>query len=123
MSYVQSYVLANYNGKLEVLKKVYNIEQVKKNFQELLESRDEFKDIIDHVRTVVPSMLYREVLQNVDYYSIIWEYVRLTTGLANTYANILKDTMTKGITDLSKASSKMNARGTINTILYLALYE
>lgn len=104
----------------KVTKQLYKFETVRENKKELLKI-DIFKDVYNHLLDVIPDNTTIELLKNINYHSIIWEYLRSNHDNVNGLMNEFKQVLYKNIYDPFNNSSKLNALNTFNTLIYLLI--
>lgn len=108
-----------YNHSEDVTKEVFKIEQVKKNKQELLTDKL-FAEVIQYITNLIPNKVSTIILQNVDFLSIVWEYIH-KAGFGVVEYNEFTKVLCKDITssEVSGHGSKLNYRRSLNSILFL----
>lgn len=104
----------------KVAKQIYNYKAIQENKKELLKI-DIFKDVYNHLLDVIPDNTTIELLKNINYHSIIWEYLRSNHDNVNGLMNEFKQVLYKNICDPFNNSSKLNALNTFNTLIYLLI--
>ena len=114
--------MASYYVKSEdVTKEVYKLDQVRANKQELLQDTLH-AEILDYLTDLIPNNVSTVILQNVDYLSIVWEYIH-KAGHGIVEYNHFTEVLCKDITasTVSEHGSKLNYRRSLNAILFLTL--
>lgn len=104
----------------KVTKTIYNFEAIQENKKELLKISI-FQDVYNHLLDTIPNKASIELLININYHSIIWEYLRINHGDVNALMNEFKQILYKNICDPFNYSSKLNAFGTFNHLIYLLI--
>lgn len=104
----------------KVTKDIYNIKQIKINKNELLKD-DILKSVYNHIMGIIPKNATIELLANINYHSIIWEFLRINYGDCNAIMNVFKKILCNNIIDPFNYSSKLNHLHAINSLIYLLI--
>lgn len=114
-------VLSNFYLKAnEVMKQTYNVEQVKANKDALMQD-DLGNEVMQYLYELIPNdKVSIAVLQNIDYDSLIYNYIMQEKLGVSSY-NFIINTLCRDIVDVTSIQSKLNRKGAVNSIIYLAL--
>lgn len=101
-------------------KQIYKSDIVKANKGELLDT-DLGNDLFNYLYSVIPnSAVNTALLQNVDWDSLVWEFIN-HEGFGVTVYNDVICTLCKGVIDPLNIPSKLNRKGAVNSVLFVAL--
>lgn len=104
----------------KVTKTIYKLETMQANKKELLKNTI-FQDVYKHLLDVIPDNSTIELLLNINYHSIIWEYLRVNHGDVNAIMNEFLQILCNGIIDPFNQASKLNRLQAINNLIYLLI--
>ena len=114
-------VLSSFYSKAdEVMKQVYNLKQVKANKDALMQD-DLGNEVMQYLYELIPNnKVSIAILQNIDYDSLIYNYIMQEKLGVSSY-NFIINTLCRDIVDVTGIQSKLNRKGAVNSIIYLAL--
>lgn len=112
-----------YTNSMELLIKTLNTDKMQANINEFKQYKTHvfcFR-ILDHIKELTAGMPY-ELLTNINYHSIIWEYLNADgAGMTNQLMNVFKHTFFDGVAEFT-SQSKLNNLTWFNSCMAVLMF-
>lgn len=112
-----------YINSMELLIKSLNTDKMQENIKDARQykTHDFCFRILDHIKELTAGMPY-ELLTNINYHSIIWEYLNADgAGMTNQLMNVFKHTFFDGVAEFT-SQSKLNNLTWFNSCMAVLMF-